>query len=91
VYRIVQEALTNVVRHAHAKRVDILVERRGDFLVVVVEDNGVGFEPQSHHSGRLGILGMHERAEMLGGKITFESAPGKGATMLLEVPCQFES
>jgi signal transduction histidine kinase len=91
IYRIVQEALTNVVRHARATRVDILLERREDLLVVVVEDNGVGFDPERQDASRLGVLGMRERADMLGGRIIYESAPGKGATMLLEVPCQFES
>lgn len=90
VYRIVQEALTNVVRHARATRVDILIERRGTTLVVVVEDNGIGFDPEHQQMSHLGMVGMRERADMLGGRITFESAPGKGTSMLLEVPCQFE-
>jgi two-component system sensor histidine kinase DegS len=58
---------------------------------VVVEDNGIGFDPERQDTNRLGVLGMRERADMLGGRIFYESAPGKGATMLLEVPCQFES
>lgn len=92
IYRIIQEALTNVVRHAQATRVDIVIERRGTYLVVVVEDNGIGFDPQAQvGDSHLGLLGMYERADMVGGKITYESTPGKGATMLLEVPCLFES
>jgi signal transduction histidine kinase len=91
VYRIVQEALTNVVRHANATRVDILLERRGDVLIVVVEDNGIGMDLQELTKGQLGVVGMYERAEMLGGKVTVESAPGKGTTVFLEVPCPFES
>jgi len=91
IYRIVQESLTNVVRHAHATRVDILLERRGGQLIVVVEDNGIGFDPQTPMGSQLGILGMRERAEMLGGKITVESTQGKGSTILLEVPWQSES
>lgn len=97
VYRIVQEALTNVVRHAQATRVDILLERRPEVLVVIVEDNGVGYQPppetlpggstQEH----LGVLGMQERAEMLNGKIIFERSPGGGTTVILEVPWQFGS
>jgi len=87
IYRIVQEALTNIVRHAQATRVDVLLERRGDNLVVVVEDNGVGIDQTHAHSDQLGVVGMHERAEMLGGQITIESAPGKGTTVYLEVPC----
>lgn len=92
VYRIVQEALTNVVRHAHATRIDILLERRGADLVVVVEDNGIGFDLHSDKRlNRLGVIGMKERADMLGGIITIESVLGQGTTVLLEVPCPFES
>jgi len=86
-YRVVQEALTNVVRHAQATRVDILVEHRGDRVMVMVEDDGVGFEPdripgESH----FGLLGMRERAEALGGTLTVESTPGAGTTIVVEVP-----
>lgn len=91
IYRIVQESLTNVVRHAQASRADILLERRDNKLIVIIEDNGIGFDPQTPKVGHLGMLGMHERAEMLGGKITIESAPGMGSTVLLEVPWQSES
>jgi PAS domain S-box-containing protein len=86
-YRIVQEALTNVVRHARATRVDVLLERRGDQLIVLVEDNGVGFEPTAvEQTERLGLFGMRERMEMLGGTLLLESTPGAGTTLLLEVP-----
>ncbi|WP_376792666.1 ATP-binding protein [Thermoflexus sp.] len=86
-YRILQEALTNVARHAHATRVDVLLERRGDRIVAVVEDNGVGFDPeQAMWDGHLGLFGMRERAEQLGGKLIVESAPGSGTTVVVEVP-----
>jgi PAS domain S-box-containing protein len=86
-HRIVQEALTNVVRHAEATRVDVLLEQQGDKLVVLVEDNGVGFDPATvYEKGRLGVFGMRERTEMLGGTLTVESAPGAGTTLLLEIP-----
>jgi signal transduction histidine kinase len=89
VYRVVQEALTNVVRHARARRVAIVVEPRGETLVAVVEDDGVGFDPEAAaRSGRLGLFGMQERAEMLGGALAIESAPGAGTTVVLEVPAQ---
>ena len=86
-YRVVQEALTNVVRHAKASAVDVLAERRGGRVVVMVEDNGVGFDPeQVAASGQLGLLGMKERAETLGGTLTLESSPSAGTTVVVEVP-----
>ena len=86
-YRIVQEALTNVIRHARATRADVLLERRGDNLIVIVEDNGIGFDPTAAlRSGDLGLVGLRERAEMLSGTLTVESAPDAGTTLLLEVP-----
>ncbi|MBN1399607.1 MAG: GAF domain-containing protein, partial [Anaerolineae bacterium] len=86
-YRIVQEALSNVVRHAHATRVDVLLERRGDRLIVLVEDNGVGFDALAAENSRsLGLAGLRERAEMLGGTFVVESSPGAGTTVLVEVP-----
>jgi PAS domain S-box-containing protein len=89
-YRIVQEALTNVLRHARATRVSVLLERRGDRVVMVVEDNGVGFDPEAAaQSGRLGLLGVKERIEMLDGRMEIESAPGAGATLFVEVPCAY--
>ncbi len=83
-YRIVQEALTNVARHARATRADVLLERRGNRLVLIVEDDGIGFMP-AQQTNRLGLFGMHERAEMLGGQLTIESQPGLGTTIYLEI------
>lgn len=86
-YRIVQEALTNAVRHAQATHVDILLEYLNNRLVVLIEDDGVGFDPDEVQRGsRLGVFGMQERAEMLGGKLWIESFPGKGTTIQVEVP-----
>jgi PAS domain S-box-containing protein len=86
-YRIVQEALTNVVRHAQASHVDVLLERRGDQVVTIVEDNGIGFDPDATgQSTRLGLLGMRERAEMLGGTLVVESSANTGTTIYVEVP-----
>jgi len=86
-YRVVQEAMTNVVRHARATRVDVLVERRGGRVMVMVEDDGVGFEPDQVQRGdHFGLLGIRERAEALGGTLTVESAPGAGTTVVVEVP-----
>lgn len=86
-YRIVQEALTNVARHAKANRADVILERRGDRVVVMIWDNGIGFEPDvALQSDRLGLIGMRERAEMLGGTFDVESEIGKGTTIIVEVP-----
>jgi signal transduction histidine kinase len=85
-YRIVQEAVTNVVRHARATRVDVFFERSEDRVAVMIEDNGVGFEPDRVLGGsHFGLLGIQERAEALGGVLTVESKPGAGATILVEV------
>lgn len=87
VFRIIQEALTNAVRHSAARRVDITVEN-GDLLAVEVADDGNGFDPNSRTSRgrRLGLTSMRERAQSIGGRLTIESSPGKGATVRLEVP-----
>jgi signal transduction histidine kinase len=87
-YRIVQESLTNVARHARASHVDVLVERHGDRVRVIVEDDGVGFDPEATiQSSRMGLIGVRERAEMLGGILEIESTPGTGTTVFVEVPC----
>lgn len=88
IFRIVQESLTNVVLHARATRVDVLVSRHSKSVVTVIEDDGVGFTPAYPDSeDHLGLFGMRERIEMLGGKFSIESAPGKGTTVRTEVPC----
>lgn len=86
-FRVVQESLTNVALHAQATRVDVLLNRRNGCLVLTVEDNGIGFNPdQPANENRLGLFGMRERVEMLGGKLIVESAPGKGTMISVEVP-----
>ena len=85
-YRIVQEALTNVVKHASAARVSITLVRKEGSAVVVVEDDGRGFEPGSTRAGALGVVGMRERVELVGGRLTVESSPGAGTTLVAEVP-----
>jgi PAS domain S-box-containing protein len=91
IYRVVQEALANVARHAKASRADVLLERRGDRVLVMVEDDGVGFEHDKIQPGdHLGLLGMKERAEALQGTLTVESSLGAGTTIVVEVACQSE-
>lgn len=87
VYRFVQEALTNVARHSGAATVTVTLDVAPDALRVQVVDDGVGFDPlQSITEGRLGILGMRERARILGGRVYLESKPGGGARLELELP-----
>jgi two-component system, NarL family, sensor histidine kinase DevS len=85
-YRIVQEALTNAVKHARASHVSITLVRKEEFAVVVVEDDGQGFDPQATRPGALGLGGMRERMALLGGRLNVESAPGSGTTLAAEIP-----
>ena len=92
-YRIVQEALTNVVKHAAAKKVSVLVNPKGNSLVAIVEDNGKGFDVKEVFSSRksdhrLGFYGMQERASIIGGVLTIESTPGVGTAIFVEVPIE---
>ncbi len=65
----------------------MLVERKQDRIVAIVEDDGIGFDvDEAERSGRLGVVGMRQRAEMLGGKLTVESSPGRGACIFVEFP-----
>lgn len=89
VYRIVQEALSNVVRHAGASRVRVRVERSDERMVITIEDDGRGFEPRAQAAsggGGLGLLGMVERARFLGGRVGIASASGEGTRVTIEVP-----
>lgn len=85
-YRIAQEALTNVARHAKATRVTIGGRTTSDAFIIEVRDNGVGFTPLEAGRASLGMLGMRERAAELGGTVDFESEPGKGALVRLTIP-----
>ena len=87
-YRIVQEALTNIVKHSRAGRVSIVVGRKDGAVSVVVEDDGVGFDPARTREEGLGLIGMRERVALLGGRLTIESRPGAGTTFVAEVPNQ---
>jgi signal transduction histidine kinase len=84
-YRIVQEALTNIAKHARATTVSVLVARKSGSVTAVIEDDGVGFSPEEPGEG-LGLVGMRERVELLGGRLALESRPGAGTTVAAEVP-----
>jgi signal transduction histidine kinase len=87
-FRIIQESLTNVVLHAHATQVDVLLSLHNQHVVTIVEDDGIGFlDSAPSLEEHLGLFGMRERIEMLGGKFALESSPGKGTTVKAEVPC----
>jgi signal transduction histidine kinase len=86
-FRIAQESLTNVVLHAKASCVDILLSCRNDQVVLIIEDNGIGFIPTDLTGlDHLGLFGIRERIEMLGGKLVVESSLGKGTMVRVEVP-----
>lgn len=84
-FRLVQESLTNVVKHSHATNVSIVLTRKGDAVAVVVEDDGLGFDPGESGDG-IGLLGMRERLALLDGRLEVESAAGSGTTLVAEVP-----
>ena len=86
IYRIIQEALTNVVKHAEAHHVSILLVRRQGLVTAVVEDDGRGFEPEQVSADRLGLDGMRERAELHDGRLTVETSATSGTTLRVEVP-----
>ncbi|HET7745212.1 MAG TPA: GAF domain-containing protein [Gaiellaceae bacterium] len=85
-YRLVQEALTNVARHADARHVSISIVRNNGSVSAVVEDDGRGFAVEETRDGALGLVGMQERVALLGGRITIESTSGRGTTLAVEVP-----
>lgn len=90
-YRIVQEGITNAIRHSHADRIQVRLEERDGAVVATVEDDGVGFDVDRLKEGeaaehRLGLFGMRERAEYVGGRVDIMSQPGAGTTVRAEVP-----
>jgi signal transduction histidine kinase len=90
VYRIVREAMTNAIRHAQARLIDVTLDYRAERLVVVVRDNGVGIEDQavvaSGRQGHWGLAGMRERAAGIGASLTLRSRPGAGTEVELSIP-----
>jgi signal transduction histidine kinase len=94
-YRITQEALNNIAKHAFANHVSVLLESREQDLILIIEDDGRGFNPSKlstpRESGKgLGLLGMQERASLIGGEVQIETAPQSGTTIYVRVPITYE-
>lgn len=92
-YRIIQESLTNVARHARVKKASVLLRKNEKSITAIIEDNGVGFEKDEVNSSqakrrRLGLYGMEERVALIGGAMTIESKPGSGTTIYVEIPLE---
>jgi signal transduction histidine kinase len=85
-YRIVQESLTNVVKHAGARTVSIVLMRRDRAATAIIEDDGEGFDPRDVRDGGIGLIGMRERVALLDGRLDVESSPDSGTTVVAEVP-----
>lgn len=89
-YRVLQEALTNVWKHANAKSVSVIVEQQPQLLQLIVEDDGMGFDlvdgTEDGAHGNFGLLGIRERVSLIGGTFNVESTPGKGTTLYVRVP-----
>ena len=86
-YRVVQEALTNASRHASPKAVSVLIHRSPSEVRLVIEDDGKGFDSSAPLSeGQVGLVGIRERAHLVGGSVTIESSPGQGTTICVSVP-----
>jgi len=86
IYRVVQESLTNVVKHSHAQRVSVLLTRADGRIKAVIEDDGKGFDPEAVRGDGIGLIGMRERIELLDGTLAVESSATSGTTVALEVP-----
>jgi signal transduction histidine kinase len=90
-YRIVQEALTNVAKHAGATQVSVIVERPDGEVRLIVEDDGRGFDLDEtavrvRNERRLGLAGIRERVALVGGSVSVESSPGKGTALFVRLP-----
>ena len=86
VFRVLQESLTNVAKHAEARQVEVTLEREGDSVLLTVSDDGRGFSPGESPEGSYGLIGQRERAYLVKGEVHVDSAPGKGTRVELRVP-----
>jgi signal transduction histidine kinase len=87
IYRIIQESLTNIARHAQASTASVMIDRRRSTVRLIVEDNGVGLDLQAVSGKSLGLQGIRERAALFNGRLTIESQPGQGTSLFVELPC----
>jgi signal transduction histidine kinase len=85
-YRIVQESLTNIVKHSRASNVSVVLVRKPSAVAAVIEDDGRGFDPATVRDGGIGLVGMRERVALLDGRLLVESSEGSGTTLVAEVP-----
>src|SRR5439155_20806073 len=87
-YRLAQEALNNVAKHARAGCVDVVLERSSESVSLIIEDDGVGFDPSKPETvgEGLGLVGMRERAALVGADLQIESTPGQGTTVIVRAP-----
>lgn len=86
VYRLVQEALTNIARHAHASIAQLVIHVKGEQMIILIEDNGLGFNPQEAFELHRGLSAMRERVDLLGGNFQVESEAGKGTKVSIQLP-----
>lgn len=91
IYRIVQEALLNVERHAGAKRVRLELSVRSESITVAVDDDGCGFDGHQVPEGKYGLVGLQERGALLGGRLSIDSSPGAGTSIRLELALSSQS
>lgn len=85
-YRVVQETLTNVARHAHARRIRLAIKREGASVTAAIEDDGDGFVVTRPRAQGLGLLGIKERVQELSGTVHITSAPKKGTRIFVQIP-----
>ena len=83
IYRITQEALNNILHHANAKKVQLSLTRHQEEVHLLIADDGIGFDPDQQYAKHFGLVGMRERAEMVGGTFQIQSEPGNGSQVHL--------
>jgi signal transduction histidine kinase len=88
-FRIAQEAMNNIVKHAQANRITMRLDESFDNITMQIQDDGIGFNPHGLYPGHLGLHSMRERAEGLGGLMSIESSPGEGTRVVVTIPTSF--